>query len=365
MAIRQRKGRKKPWEVYWNNPFTLKRESLYVETEEEAKKQDALKKFQLKYERDFFRREEAEAPQVEHTFESAYYLFLKDKRFSERSLKRHLKNMKRSLAFLKDTPLSDIDNTKLKQLMSHFLSFGIRASTLKRCIGQVFSVIRWAYQNELLRELPRIPKLPHIEYEHFIPPTQQELALVFVHAPEHVRRVVILGSLMGMRVGPSELFGLMWSDVDLENKVIHLRAAQKNKAEPVRDIPIRQSLVEELKAWQEVDRAKRVASVIHYGGKPVKCIHGAWHRTLLRAGIQRRIRPYDLRHAFVTEAIAAGVDIGTVGKLVGHANLTMILKHYQHVLSSQKRAAVEAIPEPQYVAKNMWQSESTPENIKQ
>ena len=110
--------------MYWNNPFTLKRESLYVETEEEAKKQDALKKFQLKYERDFFRREEAEPPQVEHTFESAYYLFLKDKRFSERSLKRHLKNMKRSLAFLKDTPLSDIDNTKLKQLMSHFLSFG-------------------------------------------------------------------------------------------------------------------------------------------------------------------------------------------------------------------------------------------------
>ena len=57
---------------------------------------------------------------MEHTFESAYYLFLKDKRFSERSLKRHLKNMKRSLAFLKDTPLSDIDNTKLKQLMSPF-----------------------------------------------------------------------------------------------------------------------------------------------------------------------------------------------------------------------------------------------------
>ena len=57
MAIRQRKGRRKPWEVYWNNPFTLKRESLYVETEEEAKKQDALKKYQLKYERDLFRRE--------------------------------------------------------------------------------------------------------------------------------------------------------------------------------------------------------------------------------------------------------------------------------------------------------------------
>lgn len=57
MAIRHREGRKKPWEVYWNNPFTLKRESLYVETEEEAKKQDALKKYQLRYERDLFRKE--------------------------------------------------------------------------------------------------------------------------------------------------------------------------------------------------------------------------------------------------------------------------------------------------------------------
>ena len=68
MAIRQRKGRKKPWEVYWNNPFTLKRESLYVETEEEAKKQDALKKYQLKYERDSFRKDEVSETNQEHTF---------------------------------------------------------------------------------------------------------------------------------------------------------------------------------------------------------------------------------------------------------------------------------------------------------
>ena len=81
MAIRQRKGRKKPWEVYWNNPFTLKRESLYVETEEEAKKQDALKKYQLKYERDSFRKDEVSETNQEHTFESVYYLFLKEKHF--------------------------------------------------------------------------------------------------------------------------------------------------------------------------------------------------------------------------------------------------------------------------------------------
>ena len=71
MAIRHREGRKKPWEVYWNNPFTFKRESLYVGTKEEAKKQDALKKYQLKFERDLFRPAEEEAVQVEQTLEQA------------------------------------------------------------------------------------------------------------------------------------------------------------------------------------------------------------------------------------------------------------------------------------------------------
>lgn len=87
--------------MYWNNPFTLKRESLYVETKEEAKKQDALKKYQLKFERDMFRREEIAHPKIEYTFESAYYLFLRDRRFSENALKDHLRKMKPSLVFFK------------------------------------------------------------------------------------------------------------------------------------------------------------------------------------------------------------------------------------------------------------------------
>lgn len=105
MAIRQRVGRKKPWEVYWNNPFTLKRESLYVETEEEAKKQDALKKYQLKYERDLFRREDGSEQKIEHTFESAYYLFLKDRRFSENALKKGHYNKDRKVVKIQNRRL--------------------------------------------------------------------------------------------------------------------------------------------------------------------------------------------------------------------------------------------------------------------
>ena len=52
----------------------------------------------------------------------------------------------------------------------------------------------------------------------------------------------------------------------------------------------------------------------------------------------------DLRHAFGTEMVAAGVDVGTVASLMGHSNPTMLLTHYQYVMDKQKRAAVEALP---------------------
>ncbi len=51
-------------------------------------------------------------------------------------------------------------------------------------------------------------------------------------------------------------------------------------------------------------------------------------------------------------AIATDVDVGTVAKLMGHRSPLMVLKHYQHVRDSQKRAAVEALPAPPTCVKN-------------
>ncbi len=70
----------------------------------------------------------------------------------------------------------------------------------------------------------------------------------------------------------------------------------------------------------------------------------AWKAALRRAGITRHIRPYDLRHAFATEAIRAGADYGTVAVLMGHSSPVMVMRHYQHVCNEQKMEAIEAIP---------------------
>ena len=59
--------------------------------------------------------------------------------------------------------------------------------------------------------------------------------------------------------------------------------------------------------------------------------------------ITRRIRPYDLRHNFITQALEAGADIKALSQIVGSRPET-IMRHYQHVSRELHRQTVAKIP---------------------
>ena len=364
MAIRKREGRKKPWEVYWNNPFTLKRESLYVETEEEAKKHDALKKYQLKFERDMFRPEDESAQTASnHTLESAYYLYLQEKKFGKKSLAWQLDSMKKPLTILGGKGLEEITSQDLQGVKKVMEMESVQAVTVRNRLSVLRTVLRWCQKNELIETLPRFPQLPPAAYKHIVPPTQKELACLWEVASDHIRRVILLGVSLGVRVGPSEMFRMLWQDVDFEQRLVRVQAAKKNLREPWREVPIRREILPILAEWHETDRKQGITYLVHYSGKKVRDIKTAWKSALDKAGL-RNFTPYSLRHAFATNLLSAGVDPGTVAKLMGHTSTDMIFAHYQHVINEQKRCAVEALPSlpslsasHEYVAENMWQKE--------
>ena len=68
-----------------------------------------------------------------------------------------------------------------------------------------------------------------------------------------------------------------------------------------------------------------------------------WEGAMRRAGITRRIRPYDLRHNFVTKALEAGADPKALAEIVGSRPETLI-RHYQHVTKKLHRETVAKIP---------------------
>jgi integrase len=132
----------------------------------------------------------------------------------------------------------------------------------------------------------------------------------------------------------SEAGGVTWGDVDLGRGIIHVRGTKTAAADrEVPLIPVARKLLEKLYARQsainleirakaEIDPASRVVPVAEAG------------TSLANACKRLDIEPlthHDLRDAFATLAIEAGVDIPTVASWLGHADGgALLMKTYAH-----------------------------------
>lgn len=67
-----------------------------------------------------------------------------------------------------------------------------------------------------------------------------------------------------------------------------------------------------------------------------------WRPALLLAGITRRVRIYDLRHANASWMLAGGADVQTVRERLGHASLRAT-EHYLHTLPGTDDIALRAL----------------------
>lgn len=360
MAIRYRKGRASPWQCYWNNPVTGKRECANFLTKREAEKHDSLVKHRIKFDRESFMQEEREDNQrSELTLEMCYLEYLKQKQFTKKGVQWQMDAMRYPLRELGGVPIGNIGRKEVEDIRDAVLATSVSPATKRGRLSVFRTVLRWCCDQGFMESIP-FPKLPPAQYEKFIPPTPEELASLMASSAPHIVRVIVLGAQCGVRVGPSEMFCLQWKDVDLSRGMLRIHGAKKNPKAPWREVPIKESLLSVFSKWKAEDDILGMRYLVHFHGKPVDSIKHAWAAALQRAGIRRRIRPYDLRHAFATELIAGGVDIGTVANLMGHSSPTMILNHYQYVMDGQKRAAVEALPSIPYVPSSMCPKKEAP-----
>lgn len=74
-------------------------------------------------------------------------------------------------------------------------------------------------------------------------------------------------------------------------------------------------------------------------GRPRSDELNIWYRVRREAGIND-VRLHDLRHTVASQALARGVALPTVARMLGHANSTMTLR-YIHVLDRDVEAAAE------------------------
>jgi len=156
---------------------------------------------------------------------------------------------------------------------------------------------------------------------------------------DHLQPIIILAMNTGLRRG--ELFSLLWSDLDLINNSLTVRAAAAKGARK-RHVPLNKTARAMLKRW---GKDKDTSGLVFpgKGGKRLDNISTSWSNLLTAAQIDG-FNFHDLRHHFATMTLKAGCDIVTLSKLLGHKTLEMTLR-YAHVTDEAAVSAVDRLAE--------------------
>ena len=256
------------------------------------------------------------------------------------AVKHHLKAV---LEFYGGWQPKRVGPAQVQEFLADQRKKGLSDSTAYQRAKILRTVLAWAVRMGKLSSSPlAVLRLPSPKSRRTEPPTREEVMRMYRHASPHVQRVLLIGLSCGPRIGPSELFSLRWTDVDLDAELMHMPNADKGVKEASRVIPIRSDLLELMKRWKELD--KDCQFVINYHGKRVRHIDHAWHKARIAAGIERKITPYSLRHSFPTEALEHGADINAIATIMGHSDPTMILRVYQHIRFKKLVETVNIIP---------------------
>lgn len=165
-------------------------------------------------------------------------------------------------------------------------------------------------------------------------------------------------------VRSSELRGLKWSDIDFENRIIHIRrnvTYDSNNTKFIvgelktdsgqRDIPMTQIVYDLLLTMKcrQAGRKQRVISFefsdhvfLNCNGKllPNSNYDNYLVKLCDKAGIER-ISMHTLRHSFATRCIESGMKPKTLQKIFGHANISMTMDLYVHVTEDEKEKEMQ------------------------
>jgi integrase len=221
----------------------------------------------------------------------------------------------------------------------------IKRSTIHREISDIKAVLSWA-ANPKRRYIAKNPldgyEMPQRDDEIILPPTKTEVNAMMANAPPHLVRALSVSYYTGLRPGAVELFSLRWSDIDWDGRAILIRSAKKGGPR-MRLLPIHKDFLDQLRRWYEEDR-KPGGHIIHYRGRPIKRMHKAFQTAKKKAGISRRLRPYDFRHAFATTLLRQRSDLKGTSELLGHSRPDTTMRIYQHTDLELHRHIIGLLP---------------------
>jgi integrase len=223
---------------------------------------------------------------------------------------------------------------------------GIKDSTINRELGALQRAFRLAQQCTPPK-VSRVPRMPHLQEgaprQGFFEDTEYRALLAAL--PEEIKPVLVFAYFTGCR--KSEILHLEWSQLDIETRMVRLRADQ-TKAKTARTIPLAPDLVETLRMQLDIRNRwhPRCPYVFfrHATGQRIVDIGGAWDTACRKVGLwdatagplnKKTGKPrgkatrilHDTRRTAVRNLTRSGVPDSVAMKISGHKTASIFRRY--------------------------------------
>ena len=261
-------------------------------------------------------------------------------------------------------PLKAIKTDNIQKWILDLNNRGLSPKTIRNAYNNLNAALKKAV---VLRMIPYnpcegtvLPKLQKYQAQVYDAPTVQEALSAAEDLPTYL--IILLGAGAGLRRG--EMAALQWKHIDFAKSTISVvQSRVHTKKKVVQKAPkseagnrtikvgpdILADLTEIKAAYDNAVTNKAGYKNMGYilckeNGEPFHpdSITQKWRRFLAKQKLPH-IRVHDLRHTNATTLIAAGVSAKVVQHRLGHANVSITLNTYTHVLPSMDEEAAEKL----------------------
>jgi site-specific recombinase XerD len=169
-------------------------------------------------------------------------------------------------------------------------------------------------------------------------------------APTGIRNAALIITLWRAGLRISEALALRPADLDAARWQIRVLHGKGDKARTVAIGPDAWAFLER---WRDRRRELKIPR-----GAPLFCtlrgnsVHASYVRQSLprlarKAGIERRVHPHALRHAYAMELSEEGLPLNLIQAALGHSHLNTTAIYLAHLAPKQVLDALRSRPEPE------------------
>ncbi|MBZ4040098.1 tyrosine recombinase XerC [Novilysobacter selenitireducens] len=214
---------------------------------------------------------------------------------------------------------------------------GLTPKSLQRRLSACRSFYAWLLRNGRIKASPaaaiRAPKAPRKLPQVLDPDEAKALVEVPTDAPLGVRDRALLELFYSSGLRLSELCGLHWRDLHLDDGLVHVLG----KGSKQRIVPLGSHARNALGDWKRESGGTADTPVFPGRKGPItpRAVQLRLRQLAQRQGLFKRVHPHLLRHSFASHILESSGDLRGVQELLGHADIatTQIYTHldYQHL----------------------------------